>query len=68
MATPKLRVAGNIVGKSAYDIAVANGFVGSEEEWLASLKGADGNATTATYNPKTGELTVIGLIISEAEN
>jgi len=28
--------------KSAYDIAVENGFVGSESEWLDSLKGADG--------------------------
>ena len=27
---------------SAYDIAVSNGFVGTEEEWLQSLKGADG--------------------------
>lgn len=27
---------------SAYDIAVKNGFVGTEEEWLASLKGRDG--------------------------
>lgn len=26
-------------GKSAYEIALDNGFVGSEEEWLASLKG-----------------------------
>jgi hypothetical protein len=25
-------------GLSAYDIAVANGFVGTEEEWLESLK------------------------------
>ena len=29
-------------GKSAYEIAVANGFIGDEEEWLASLKGRDG--------------------------
>ena len=29
-------------GKSAYDIAVDNGFVGTEAEWLESLKGADG--------------------------
>ena len=28
---------------SAYDIAVKNGFVGTEEEWLASLKGQDLN-------------------------
>lgn len=27
---------------NAYDIAVSNGFVGTEEEWLLSLKGADG--------------------------
>ena len=29
-------------GKSAYEIAVDNGFVGTETEWLESLKGADG--------------------------
>ncbi|WP_310993270.1 hypothetical protein, partial [Aequorivita marina] len=31
-------------GKSAFDIAVDNGFVGTETEWLASLQGADGAA------------------------
>ena len=30
-------------GKSAYEIAVEHGFVGSEEEWLASLKGEKGD-------------------------
>ena len=30
-------------GKSAYEIAVDNGFVGTEAEWLESLKGADGD-------------------------
>ena len=29
-------------GKSAYEIAVQNGFKGTEQEYLASLKGADG--------------------------
>lgn len=29
-------------GKSAYEIAVDNGFTGSEQEWLASLKGEQG--------------------------
>lgn len=29
-------------GKSAYEIAVENGFVGTEAEWLASLKGPKG--------------------------
>lgn len=31
-------------GDSAYDIAVKNGFVGTEQEWLASLKGQDGTS------------------------
>ena len=41
-------VVGNIAstpgpeGKSAYQIALEEGFEGSEEEWLASLKGEDG--------------------------
>src|SRR5690625_1551047 len=30
-------------GKSAYEIAVEYGFEGSEEEWLASLKGEKGD-------------------------
>jgi hypothetical protein len=29
-------------GLSAYEVAVANGFVGTEEEWLASLVGPQG--------------------------
>ena len=35
-------------GPSAYEVAVANGFVGTEEEWLASLQGPPGSAGTAT--------------------
>lgn len=31
-------------GQSAYQIAVANGFVGTETQWLASLQGAQGPA------------------------
>lgn len=30
-------------GFSAYDIAVLNGFSGTEEEWLLSLKGSKGD-------------------------
>lgn len=30
-------------GKSAYEIAVANGYDGNESQWLASLKGRDGS-------------------------
>lgn len=29
-------------GKSAYEIAVENGFEGTEQEWLEALKGEDG--------------------------
>ena len=36
-------------GLSAYQIAVSNGFIGTEQQWLVSLKGATG-ATGATGN------------------
>ena len=36
-----------VKGVSAYDVAVANGFKGTEAEWLASLKGADGHSEPA---------------------
>lgn len=57
---------GGSAGASAYDIAVENGFEGSEEEWLVSLKGETGEqgppgATGATgpqgepgYSPVRG--------------
>ena len=32
------KVAGSLTGKSAYQIAVDNGFKGTEQEWLESLK------------------------------
>lgn len=35
-------VSGGGPGKSAYDIAVANGFVGTEADWLLSLQGPPG--------------------------
>lgn len=38
-------------GKSAYEIAVENGFVGSEQEWLESLKGEKGDDG---YTPQKG--------------
>ena len=37
-----LLAGGAAPGKSAYEIAVENGFVGTEEEWLDSLVGAPG--------------------------
>ena len=35
-------------GESAYEVAVRNGFVGTEAEWLASLKGEADRAEAAT--------------------
>ena len=56
---PGLEVKGNvslpdiIEGKSAYGVAVKNGFKGTEEEWLNSLKnGAGPFAQICLYNPK----------------
>ena len=40
-------------GKSAYEIAVAHGFTGTEEAWLESLKGKDGESHDShTHNNK----------------
>lgn len=38
-------------GYSAYEIAVQQGFEGTEEEWLESLKGADGTMTFEDLTP-----------------
>lgn len=35
----KITAEGGVAGKSAYEIAVQNGFKGTEVEWLESLKG-----------------------------
>ncbi len=41
----------NLEAQTAYDVAVKNGFVGTEQEWLASLKGSDGeSAKSPTIN------------------
>ncbi len=45
-----------VQGKSAYEIAVAQGFVGTESEWLASLKGEQGDpGDPFTYDDFTPE-------------
>lgn len=43
-------------GKSAYEIAVEHGYVGTEEEWLESLKGKDGITPDMSEYPKTTEV------------
>ena len=46
-------------GKSAYEIAVEHGYVGTEEEWLASLKGEPGETPDMSEYPKTSEVTIM---------
>ena len=58
-------------GESAYKIAVDNGFVGSEEEWLASLKGEKGEKGEKGDKGDTGEsgtnLKILGKYITADE-
>ena len=42
-------LAQGMAGKSAYELAVENGYRGTEEEWLASLKGNTGNDGKSAY-------------------
>lgn len=44
-----------IDGQSAYEIAVSAGFEGTQEDWLASLKGEKGNTGTKGAKGDTGE-------------
>lgn len=53
-------------GKSAYDIAVDNGYVGSEQDWLNSLHGAKGDKgdkgdSTAAVIPPASDTTLGGI-------
>lgn len=43
-------------GKSAYEIAVANGYLGPENAWLNSLKGRDGRNGLSAYELAGGGL------------
>ena len=52
MATVNL---GRVVGYSAYEVAVNNGYVGTEAEWLASLHGRDGIDGTVAFDELTPE-------------
>lgn len=44
-------------GKSAYEIAIDNGFTGTETEWLESLKGSDGDNGANGTTPHIDETT-----------
>ena len=55
-------------GKSAYQIAVENGFRGTELEWLASIKGEKvdpGNDYILTDNDK---IDIANIVINEYDN
>lgn len=46
---------GTLHGKSAYEIAVDNGFIGTEQEWLESLNGITPNIDLTTYHWVIGD-------------
>ncbi len=54
-------------GKSAYDIAVEQGFEGSEAEWLASLKGATGATGSSGFSGAAEDLEVIPNLKSDSD-
>ena len=47
---------GRVVGYSAYEVALQNGYVGTEEEWLASLHGKDGTVSFEELTPEQTEM------------
>lgn len=49
-----------VTGKSAYEIAVDNGFSGTVEEWLASLKGEKGNTGATGAKGEKGDTGATG--------
>ena len=53
-------------GKSAYEIAVENGFEGTEAEWLESLRGQDGQNGADGQNGQDGFSPIVS--VSEIEN
>lgn len=62
----QLQTGGN--GKSAYTIAKENGFVGTEEEWLASLKGEKGTDGTTNYNDLENKAVIEGVTIQGSKS
>jgi hypothetical protein len=51
-------------GKSAYELAVKNGFVGTEIDWLASLVGSAGIDGLSAYATYTGSLNINANLIN----
>ena len=55
-------------GKSAFEIAVENGFIGTEAEWLESLKGKDGKDGVDGKNGQDGKDGIDGKSAYEIAN
>lgn len=49
-------------GYSAYEVAVNNGYAGTEQQWLQSLRGADGRTTCVNGRQadENGRITLSG--------
>lgn len=45
------------IGASAYDIAISNGFIGTEQEWVGSLKGENGTTGNDGITPHVDSTT-----------
>ena len=67
-----IKINGNAISavdaKSAYVIALEHGFIGSEDEWLASLKGAKGEQGEKGQNGADGKTPVKGVDYFTAED
>lgn len=53
--TIKLKLEEPVRGESAYEVAVRNGYLGTEEEWLATLKGEKGDKGDTGPQGEKGE-------------
>lgn len=55
-------------GLSAYEVAVQNGFVGTETQWLASLKGDKGNTGLTGFSWDISRVGANGYLVGEIVN
>ena len=55
-------------GKSAYQIAVENGFVGTEAEWIESLKGVKGDPGNDYVLSSTDKSEIANIVIKEYDS
>lgn len=60
---PEIITGGN--GKSAYEIAVQNGFEGTEDEWLDSLKGVSIASITQADSPDDNKESIVTILLTD---